>query len=513
MKILTCEQMKEAEQLSVKNGMTYLGLMENAGKSCYKKIKKIISSKSKKITVCCGNGNNGGDGFVIAGLLINDGYDVEVILALGEPTTDISANVYDRLKKSGCRIIDYIFNEDEALMRIVKSDYIIDSIFGTGLSREVDEKTGRLFDAINKLNKTVVSIDVPSGLRGDIQSVEGNYIKADVTLAICTLKPCHVFSPAMNKCGEIVVVSIGIDKEYIEKCSTLSYYTKNIKEIKESFKERNPVSNKGDYGKVLAICGSQRMPGAAVLSAKGVIRAGAGLLTVAFPDKAYSAIASKLTEPLMLPLESDNEGFLDKRALYRIIEKLDEFDVILVGCGLGVTEDTSRIVCEVIRKATCPIVIDGDGINIVSQNINILRASRAPIILTPHPGEMSRLTGLDIEQIQKNRIQTVKKFAFENKVTVALKGANTVVGVPDERDVYINTTGNAGMAKGGSGDLLAGIIAGFKAQGMSCKEATQCGVFVHSMAGDIASKEKSMMSSLPSDVADYLPKVLSKMEG
>ncbi|MBQ6624657.1 MAG: NAD(P)H-hydrate epimerase, partial [Clostridia bacterium] len=424
MKILTCEQMKEAEQLSVKNGMTYLGLMENAGKSCYKKIKKIISSKSKKITVCCGNGNNGGDGFVIAGLLINDGYDVEVILALGEPMTDISANVYDRLKKSGCRIIDYIFNEDEALMRIVKSDYIIDSIFGTGLSREVDEKTGRLFDAINKLNKTVVSIDVPSGLRGDIQSVEGNYIKADVTLAICTLKPCHVFSPAMNKCGEIVVVSIGIDKEYIEKCSTLSYYTKNIKEIKESFKERNPVSNKGDYGKVLAICGSQRMPGAAVLSAKGVIRAGAGLLTVAFPDKAYSAIASKLTEPLMLPLESDNEGFLDKRALYRIIEKLDEFDVILVGCGLGVTEDTSRIVCEVIRKATCPIVIDGDGINIVSQNINILRASRAPIILTPHPGEMSRLTGLDIEQIQKNRIQTVKKFAFENKVTVALKGAN-----------------------------------------------------------------------------------------
>ena len=170
MKILTCEQMKEVEQLSVKNGMTYLGLMENAGKSCYKKIKKIISAKSKKITVCCGNGNNGGDGFVIAGLLINDGYDVEVILALGEPTTDISANVYDRLKKSGCKIIDYVFDEEDAFARIFKSDYIIDSIFGTGLSREVDDKTARLFDVINKSNKTVVSIDVPSGLNGVISA-------------------------------------------------------------------------------------------------------------------------------------------------------------------------------------------------------------------------------------------------------------------------------------------------------------------------------------------------------
>lgn len=512
MKILKCEQMKAVEKEAFENGLSYLQMMEKAGKGCYEKIRSIIDSSAKKICILCGKGNNGGDGFVVAGLFLNDGFDVSVALAFGEPVSETARDVYDRLCKTDCKIYDC---ENDARLvgtALKNADVIVDAVFGTGFSGQVEGKTAKMFEMINNLKKTVFSIDVPSGINGDSAEVSSVAVRADVTLAVCTHKPCHVFYPAREYCGKIVRVKIGIDNEIIEKHSFLPYYSLTFKEIKSKFVRRDPLSNKGDYGKVLEICASKRMPGAAVLCGKGVLRSGAGLLRVAFPEDAYGAVAPQLTEAIMYPLDSDDKGYFDKSAVYKILNAVEWADVVVIGCGLGVTDDTARIVCDVVRKSKVPIVIDADGINIVAQNISILRNAQAPIILTPHPGEMSRLTGISVEEIQNNRLQTVKKFAFEKNVTVVLKGANTVVGIPEERSVYVNTTGNSGMATGGSGDLLAGLIAGFLAQKMSCLDAAICGVYVHGAAGDIASAEKSKMSALPSDVADKISEVLLKME-
>lgn len=513
MKILTCEQMKQVEKNANEHGLSYLKMMENAGRGCYEKIRKYMDSSVKKVCVVCGNGNNGGDGFVVAGMFLNDGFDVKVVLSFGEPLSECAKDVYERLKTTGCKILDCEKDARAVSGALKEADLIVDAVFGTGLSRAVEGRTLKMFEMINNLKCDVFSIDVPSGISGDSGEVSGVAIKADYTLAVCAYKPCHIFFPARQYCGNVKKVNIGIDGELIDKLGELPFYSLNLKEIKSKFKPRNPLSNKGNFGKVLEICGSKRMPGAAVLCAKGVLRSGAGLLQIAFPEAAYGAIAPNVTEALMLPLESNDKGFLEKSATHTLMKAVDWADVIVMGCGLGVTDDTVRIACDVIRKSEVPIVLDADGINIVSQNISILRTARAPIIITPHPGEMSRLTGIGVDEIQKNRLQTVRKFAFEKNVTVVLKGSNTVVGTPDERCVYVNTTGNAGMACGGSGDLLAGLIAGFLAQKMSCKDAAVCGVFVHGMAGDLASQEKSVMSSLPSDTAEMIPSVLLKTEG
>lgn len=514
MKILTSEQMKYAEKMAVEQSESYFSLMKTAGFKCFKKIKKIVSDKQKKITVLCGCGNNGGDGFIIAKHLYDEGYNVGVILVFSNPKTETSTSAFELLNKTECKILDYNFDNKKSLERIKTSDYIIDAMLSTGLNRPIDNKTKVLFSLINSLDKFVFSVDVPSGINSDNVTPRDELycIAANVTLAICCLKPCHVFYPSREKCGEIVVVPIGISDDIIAKCSKLPYYTLNIKEISTCFKKRNPVSNKGDYGKVLEICGSRRMPGASVFCARGVLNSGAGLLTIAFPEKAYDAIASKLNEPLFLPLKSDDKGFLDIGSLNEILGAVDKANVVVIGCGLGVTHDTTRIVSEVICHSNVPIVIDADGINIISQNINILSHAKSPVILTPHPGEMSRLIKTDVQTVQSNRIETVKKFVSEHDVTLVLKGANTIIGSKNSEDVYVNTTGNAGMAKGGSGDILAGIIAGLIAQKMSCEDAAKCGVFIHGMAGDMASIKKSMISSLPSDTADCMHYVMKKLE-
>lgn len=512
MKILTCEEMKKAENISFQNGLSYSRMMENAGDGCFKKIVEKFNDKEAKFVVLCGNGNNGGDGFVIARKLKSSGFSVKTVLCNGLPGTDLSKDVFSLLEKTHCEITDLSEKKEYAFETVENADILVDCVFGTGFRGNVEGDMAELFSFINKSGCFVFCVDVPSGINGDSKEVSENAIKADETFALCAMKPCHVFYPARLNCGEISVIPIGIDKKTVESCSNEPYYIKTFDEIKTMFPKRNPVSNKGDYGTVLSVCGSKRMPGAAVLSAKGVLRSGAGLLKAAFPDDAYPAIASKLTESVFLPLPGDKNGFLSRDSLCEILNELKWADVVLVGCGLGVTEDTCEIVGEIIKHSEVPIILDADGINIVSRNINILKVSRAPMILTPHPGEMSRLTGCSIGQIQNNRIQTAKEFARKFNVTLVLKGSNTIVCEGNEREAFVNVSGNAGMAKGGSGDLLSGIIAGFSAQGMTPMQSALCGVAVHSMAGDIASKQKSMMSALPSDVLECLPLVLSKTE-
>ena len=515
MEVLTTLQMKMAEAAANANGTSYLRLMENAGAACARAIREeygITSENTKNVTVVCGRGNNGGDGYVIARKLSEIGCRVSVILAGGTPHTEHAKEMFLRVERMPVNMITFDTNKSSALDCLLKSDIIVEAVFGIGLTRDVTDVYAELFRYINSSPAKTVSIDVPGGLDADTGKIMGEAVKADFTVAVCVAKPCHVLLPGSRYCGKIKVVSIGItDKE--KRVSGDPYFISiDADEVKKIFPRRKAISNKGDYGHVLSICGSKCMQGAAVLAAQGAVRGGAGLVTVAFPECAYPAISAKLTSPLLLPIDSNEEGTFSSSGISKILSAMEKATAIVIGCGLGINRDTAYVLGEVIRNAKVPIVIDADGINIISRNINVLKAAKVPIILTPHPGEMSRLTGMTVKQIQSDRIQTAVDFANEYNVTVILKGANTVVAVPGEKTVFVNTTGNAGMSKGGSGDLLAGITGAFIAQGIDSPEASEMAVYFHGLAGDIAAKKYSMTGMSPTDTANCMPFALSTIE-
>ncbi|MBQ7595720.1 MAG: NAD(P)H-hydrate dehydratase, partial [Clostridia bacterium] len=364
-------------------------------------------------------------------------------------------------------------------------------------------------DDINKMNKYIISIDIPSGLEGDGAKPEGSHFSAVYTLAIGCKKPVHVMKNTSSFCGKTLTVDIGFDKDLYG--ITESFECTDDKYIKSVIVKRENDSHKGTYGKLLTVTGSKNMPGAAVLCANAAVLSGAGLVTCAFPSKAYPAIAPKITEPTMLPVACDDKGFTSLSAEKMILMRLAESSAAVIGCGLGVTEETSLLVYSVIKNAKCPLVIDADGINAVSLNINILKTAKAPLVLTPHPGEMATLTGLTVEKIQSDRINVCKKFAEMSNAVVVLKGSNTVIAQPGGK-VYVNPTGNAGMAKGGCGDMLSGIIGSFLAQGMDAADAAAAGVYIHGLCGDVAVKDYSLTGLTPSIMLDYLPKLFSDFE-
>ncbi|MCR4925174.1 MAG: NAD(P)H-hydrate dehydratase [Clostridiales bacterium] len=507
--ILTAEQIRRVEQNAVDNGMDFLRLMENAGAASARYIRERVASMSKTdisnitVTIVSGKGKNGGDGFVIARKLCENGMKVNVILADSIANEGDAGEMFERLDGMPVNIFRYALEKEKVFEIISKSNVLVDCVFGIGFRGTPTEEMSKLFVAMSSNKGYKVAIDVPSGVNCDTGEVEGEAVMVNETIAISTLKPAHVLVPASLYCGNTAVVRIGIPEEIIKSIdSKLCCADKN--EISSNFKERNPLSNKGDYGRVLSICGSTNMPGAAVLAANGAVNSGAGLVTAVFPEKAYSAISSKLTEPLLLPLDTNRFGTLSKGAAPMILSAMEKASVILIGCGIGVNEDTREIVTKVLLNAKCPVVIDADGLNIISENIDILKQVKVDVVLTPHPGEMSRLMGVSVDEIQAKRTEYAQRLAYRYPVTVVLKGANTIITKYDKNRVYINTTGNPGMARGGSGDLLAGIIASFIAQGIKPFNAAYCGAYVHGLAGDKAAKKYSMASMTPTDMITEL---------
>ena len=281
--------------------------------------------------------------------------------------------------------------------------------------------------------------------------------------------------------------------------------------VKTLLPDRPDDANKGTFGHLLSICGSMLMPGAAVLASSAAVRMGVGLVTAAFPSAAYNAIAPHLIEPLLCPLQGDENGFLSSKSCFGLVDRLEKASATLVGCGIGQTPSTRLVVREILIHSTKPVVLDADGINLITDNINILNTVSVPVIITPHPGEMSRLCKISVKEIQENRTSVASWFARQSQAFVVLKGAGTVIATPDGK-CYINKTGNSGMAKGGSGDMLAGMIASLLAQGMSPESAAVCGVYLHGAAGDMAAAEASRRGITPSDMIKVLPKLLSKYE-
>ncbi len=510
MKVYSCNQMRKIEENAFNKGTSYIQMMENAGFACFKRlVKAVIKNNKYRICVLCGKGKNGGDGFVIARYLKKYGVDVQIVLVEGNPK---AAEAAEMLSKIGdVPAVDINDEPDKAAENILKCDVIVDCIFGIGFKGETKGLTAQLISKINRMEKYVVSIDIPSGLEGDSGNARDNALKADYTFAISCLKPVHALKPARDYCGKISVIDIGFDSKCYTDGVSCEFEIADKKYVKDRLIKRTAESNKGTYGKLLCVCGSKNMQGAAVLCTNAAVKSGAGIVISAFPDKAYNAIAPKITEALMLPLKDDKTGFLSFDAESAVLKTLQKATAAVAGCGLGMSDAVKRIVSCVIKEAKCPIVIDADGINAVSSNINILKSAETDIVLTPHPGEMSRLTGRSIEEIQSDRIGTARDFAAEFGVTVILKGNNSVIAFADGT-VFINPTGNAGMAKGGSGDVLAGIVGSFLAQGMTAQDAAVCAAYIHGLCGDITAEKYSMTGMTPSMMIENLPKLFLKFE-
>lgn len=516
MKVLDCRETRELEQRAVEYGANYADLMEMAGAAVTCFLRKHFEICGKQILILCGKGNNGGDGFVIAYRLWEAGAKVTIVLLDGLPQTELARQRLANVRSTSIHTLSLQDDEGEIDAAILQADLIVDAIYGIGFRGSVPEAMRPVFFAVNDAKVPVVAVDIPSGLNGDTGRVEGVHIKADHTITFSTKKPVHFFLPAKQDCGNVLLADVGIPEDVLRKqecgLEVVEHFFLNPLTV-----PRSPETNKGSYGRLLAVCGQEGMAGAAVLAAKAAVRCGTGLVDLALPKSLYPVAASHLVEPIFTLLQEGREG---NRLLS---EQLAKSTACLVGCGMGCGESERERVYELIAQSRVPLVLDADGINAVAQNIDILKTARAPLILTPHPGEMARLLGMTAQEVQKNRLEIARSFVQQYPVILVLKGNQTLIAVPSREiseestshftsKVYINPTGNPGMAKGGSGDVLAGMIAAFCAQGIKPWQAAVLGVYLHGLAGDRCAKKYSERAMLPTDLLEELPALFLELE-
>jgi hydroxyethylthiazole kinase-like uncharacterized protein yjeF len=510
MKVVTAEEMRMIDNETIKHyGVSGATLMERAGTSVARKIKEIF--EPKKVVVLSGAGNNGGDGIVSARHFHKWGWDVKVfMLAHGE--RDLSADClrqYRIAKKDNVKIeFKTSINEKEIAGAIV-----VDAIFGTGLSKEVKAPFNKIIALLNRMNLPVVSVDIASGISSDTGQIMGEAVIADYTVTFGLPKRGHFLYPGAGNTGKLFVEDIGFPDELIKSEKIKIEYLEK-KDVSLLVPERQKYSHKGDYGHVLIIAGSRGKTGAAFMCAKSCLRAGAGIVTIGVPESLMNIFQSRATEEMTLILPDRGDGTLSSAASGKILEFLSaKADVLAIGPGISDTNDIKKIVSEIVLGSTKPMVLDADAVNSLSGKTKIFENAKAPIILTPHPGEMARLLGktkYKISDIEKNRIEIARAFSKETGTYLVLKGVPTIISEPEGR-AYINSTGNSGMATGGSGDVLTGIIASFLGQGLNPLCASILGVFMHGYAGDIAASGKGEHSLIASDIIDSISETFLSM--
>lgn len=511
MKIYTTDEIRFVEERENEIGIPFIRLMENAGAACAKRIGKYIK-RDNTVCVVCGKGKNGGDGFVIARKLVEAGAHVTIVLAQGAPLATDALEMYHKVDSMIVDIIRYDWDPEGAADAIASADILVDCIFGIGFHGEPDEVCSEVFKLINTSTAFVVAVDVPSGVNTDTGEACKYAVCADVTLAITTLKPAHVFFPARELCGQVTVLNIGISLEALSSVSP-RLKSLSLSEVSDMLPERAVTAHKNDFGHVLCIAGSRNMPGAACLCSGAACVAGAGLTTVAFPESAYASLASGFKEVMLLPLPCiDGKLAATVECISLLQTYMAKASVIVIGPGLSATEDVKEVVFSVLRSAKCPVVVDADGINVLASDLSILDEVSVPVVLTPHPGEMSRLTGLTVAEIEANREGIAEEFSKRHNVTVLLKGAATVVATYDDETVYINNSGNAALATGGSGDVLSGIIGALIAQGLSAFDAACAGAFIHGNAAEIVSEDTSVAGMVASDLYAGIRKTYISMD-
>jgi hydroxyethylthiazole kinase-like uncharacterized protein yjeF len=492
LKILNTQQIRDLDAYTIKHTpIASIDLMERA---CLSFVQWFVQrfDGTKKVGVVCGTGNNGGDGLGIARLLSDWGYWVKIWIVEGQKESEDFKTNFSRLNENVKRA-----RYQEGANSFDDRDVLIDALFGSGLTRPVDGAHEKAIQEMNNSKATRVAVDIPSGLFADRQS-DGTIVNAQWTISFQLPKLAFALPGNSKYVGNWHLVDIGLSKNFIRETNTpYLYLTK--KGVRKLLRHRSTFAHKGDFGRAMLISGSRGKMGACVLGARGALRAGIGLLTLHVPGVGYSIVQTAVPEAMATVDES--ESFFSK------VPSLDGFDVVGIGAGLGQEKQTVTAF-EKVLQAGKPMVIDADGLNILGANRQLFNSIPPGTILTPHPKEFERMTGTWKNDF--DRLEMQKTLARETKAVVLLKGAHTSIATPDGR-VFFNSTGNPGMATGGSGDVLTGILTGLLAQRYSNEDAAILGSYLHGLSGDLAAARLGMNSLIASDLIEYLPAAFKEL--
>ena len=504
MRILTSAEMAAVDRAAQKKGkIPSLVLMERAAEGIVALAGDLFPG-ARRVAVLCGPGNNGGDGLAAARRLHARGIAPAIVLLA--PPEKLRGDPLANWKAARERDIPWRAARDAA-PALAEADLVIDAIFGTGLSRPLAGPARRLVEAANASGRPILAVDVPSGLSGDRGDVFGPAIRARATGAIAALKRCHVLYPARARCGEIAVVDIGIPDALLETRAH-RFAIVGREEIAPLFPRRAPDAHKGDAGRVVVVAGSRGKAGAALLAALGALRAGAGLVTIACPESIERGFLARLPEAMTRPLP-DEGGALAAGAAKALVPLLEDADAVAVGPGLGTGDGARRAVHAIVRSGV-PALFDADALNAFAGRPEAFRR-RAPAIVTPHPGEAGRLLGSPAAAVQADRPKAAAELARRTRAIAMLKGAGTICASPGG-NLWLNPTGSPALAKGGTGDVLAGVGAALLAQGLEASDAAVAAAFVHGLAGEEAGAARGERGALASEVADAVAFVLRSFE-
>lgn len=508
MKIVTAEQMQELDRRAVEGaGIPALTLMENAGRGVAEAAARMTEARpDRPIVIICGRGNNGGDGFVAARHLAQMGRKPQVFLAAeqGHVSGDAGANLR-RLEEAGLAAAE-VDSAEPVARACCRAGLVVDALLGTGLSGDVRGLSAELIDAINECGAPVLAVDLPSGLDADSGRRLGAAVRADETITMGLPKLGLFLHPGADYSGRVTVADIGLPADLVGDSPGVAELV-DPEWVRLLLPRRARTAHKGDFGRVLAIAGSVGMSGAACLCAEAALRVGAGLVTVGCPASINDILEAKLTEAMTFPLAETYGRALDTRALAPILELAERADVLAIGPGLSRQPETAVLVRRLVARVSKPMVIDADGLNALADAAVILESEHAPAVLTPHPGEMGRLMGVSAKAVQARRAHFAEAAANRCNSVIILKGACSIVA-EDGRPLTINPTGNPGMASGGTGDVLTGMVAGLIAQGLLPFEAAAAGAYLHGLAGDLAARRVGEASLVAGDLLEALPEAI-----
>lgn len=509
--VVSADRMQELDRVTIHEiGIPGAVLMESAGRATFEAIMAGYADRAAHGTVVlCGKGNNGGDGFVIARWLHNAGVPVQVLLlADGAAVAGDAA-----INFAACTALDVPMLEvasprdwPRARRCIARAGLIVDALLGTGLSTPVRGTFRRAIEAMNASGTAVVAVDVPSGLDATSGAVLGAAVQADMTCTFGLPKSGLVVHPGAALAGDLRVVDIGIPPAVVAGAGVQVFLLEG-NDFEGMIPQRPADSHKGMFGHVAVLAGSTGMVGAACMTARAALRAGAGLVTLGAPAALFPLPGAAGPEVMTAPLPDAGQGGLGRQSLEAARALIRRASVVALGPGLSVSEETARFVTEILSAATVPVVVDADALTVLARDMSVLGRVQCPVVLTPHPGEMARLAGSDTPAVQADRLGCARALAGTHGVFVVLKGARTVIAAPDGR-AWINPTGNPVLACGGMGDVLTGMIAGLSAQGLEPLQAVQCAVYTHGRIGGALARQRAPLGVLAGDVIECIPQGL-----
>ncbi|MDA8100569.1 MAG: NAD(P)H-hydrate dehydratase [Nitrospiraceae bacterium] len=512
MKLATSQEIRNIDRRTIREfGIPGPVLMENAAAAVMSEMERFFDGLAGvKVGILCGKGNNGGDGLALARRLRIRGVPVRVALLAPFAALQGEAKVHlSILRKTDVEIVQRA-KEDDIADIIGWSDIVVDALLGVGLSSPLTGLYALAVELMNAAGRPVVSIDIPTGIHADTGAVLGSAVRADLTVTMVLPKRGLALYPGSGYAGHVRVADIGIPHEAVDR-ESISVSLLDHGSIWGVLPERERQGHKGDYGHLLVVAGSLGKAGAAVMAARAALRTGAGLVTVAAPSGIVPVVQQQVFEAMCFPAAESIDGTLGSGAEVELLKEAGRMSALAVGPGLSTHYETMQVVRSLVQNAGVPMVVDADGLNALAGATAILKRVKTPLVLTPHPGEMARLLDLTTAEVQQDRIGTAQSFAKTYGVTLVLKGAGTIVATPGG-ETFVNTTGNPGMATGGTGDALTGMIGSLLAQGYGPSWAACLAVYLHGKAGDLAAEEKGEAGMIAGDLIEKIPEAVKSLE-